>query len=77
LLSNDRIDLSAIFDATGSVVTGGNLAQFVQATPAGGGADSFLGIDANGGTGGLSFTVIAQVVGVTAAQLFDIDNFIL
>jgi Ca2+-binding RTX toxin-like protein len=71
------IDLSAIFDATGAVVTAGNLAQHVQVTPAGAGADSFLGIDANGATGGLSFTIIAQVNGVTFGALFDIGNFIL
>jgi Ca2+-binding RTX toxin-like protein len=77
LATDDRIDLSAIFAATGAVVTGANLAQFLQVTPAGAGADSFLGIDANGATGGLSFTIIAQVVGVTAVQLFDVNNFVL
>jgi Ca2+-binding RTX toxin-like protein len=71
------IDLSVIFDSTGSVVTLANFAQFIQVTPAGVGADTFLGVDANGATGGLSFTVIAQVVGVTAVELFDIDNFLL
>ncbi len=70
------IDLSAIFADTGSVVTAGNLAQFVQVTPAGAGADSFLGVDANGLTGGLDFTIIAQVNGVMAAQLFDFGNFL-
>jgi Ca2+-binding RTX toxin-like protein len=77
LAADDRIDLSAIFDGTGSVVTGANLAQFVQVTPAGAGTDSFLGVDADGATGGLSFTVIAQLDGVTPAQLFDTSNFIL
>jgi Ca2+-binding RTX toxin-like protein len=75
-LGIDLIDLSAIFDATGSVVTSGNLAQFVQVTPAGAGADTFLGIDANGATGGLSFTIVAQVNGVTTGELFDLANFI-
>jgi Ca2+-binding RTX toxin-like protein len=71
------IDLSAIFAATGAIVTAGNLAQHIQITPAGAGADSFLAVDANGLTGGLDFTIIAQVNGVTAATLFDIGNFIL
>jgi Ca2+-binding RTX toxin-like protein len=70
------IDLSVIFGATGSVVTSANLAQFVQITPVGAGADSFLGVDANGVTGGLSFTIIAQVNGVTSAELFDFANFL-
>jgi Ca2+-binding RTX toxin-like protein len=77
LTADDRIDLSAIFDATGSVVTGANLAQFVQVTPAGAGTDTFLGVDANGAVGGLSFTIVAQIVGVTPVQMFDADNFIL
>ena len=77
LPGNDRIDLSAVFSATGSVVSGATLAQFVQATPAGAGADAFLGVDANGAVGGLSFTIIAQVVGVTSGQLFDVNNFLL
>ncbi len=76
LAVGDVIDLSDIFAATGSVVTAGNLAQFIQVTPAGGGADSFLAVDANGATGGLSFTIIAQVNGITTVQLFDIANFI-
>lgn len=75
-LGFDRIDLSTIFAASLSVVTAGNLAQFIQVTPAGAGADSFLGVDANGLTGGLSFTIIAQVNAVAPAQLFDINNFI-
>ena len=75
-LLTDDIDLAAIFAATGSVVTAANLAQFVQVTPSGAGADSFLGIDANGSVGGLSFTIVAQVVGVTPTQLFDFDNFL-
>ena len=57
------------------MVTAANLAQYVQCTPAGAGADSFLGVDANGTTGGLSFVIIAQVANITAAQLFAIDNF--
>lgn len=71
------IDLSAIFDATGASVNAGNLSQFIQITPAGAGADSFLGVDANGLTGGVSFTIIAQVTGVAPATLFDAANFIL
>ena len=71
------IDLSAIFAATGSVVNAGNLSQFVQVTPAGIGADSFLGVDANGVTGGISFTIIALVNATTPVQLFDAANFIL
>ena len=74
-LGFERINLARIFSATGSVVTAANLSQFVQATPAGAGADSFLGVDANGAVGGLTFTIIAQVNAVTAAQLFDIDNY--
>jgi Ca2+-binding RTX toxin-like protein len=70
------IDLSMIFAGTGSVVNAGNLAQFIQITPAGAGADSFLGVDANGFVGGSSFTIIAQVNLVTPVQLFDIGNFI-
>ena len=40
-------------------------------------SDSFLAVDANGLTGGLSFSIIAQVNGVSAAQLFDVNNFVL
>ena len=76
ILLTDRIDLATIFAATGSVVTSANLSQFVQVTPSGAGADSFLGIDANGAVGGLTFTIVAQVVGVTPEQLFDFDNFL-
>ena len=76
LAGTEAIDLSAIFAATASVVTGANLSQFVQVTPAGGGADSFLAVDADGAAGGLSFTIIAQVNGITTVQLFDIANFI-
>ena len=76
-LGFDLIDLSDIFAATGAVVTAANLAQFIQVTPSGLGADSFLGVDANGVTGGLSFSIIAQVNAVTTVQLFDVDNFIL
>jgi Ca2+-binding RTX toxin-like protein len=77
VLGVERIDLAAIFAATGSVVTGANLAQFVTCTPAGVGADSFVAVDANGAVGGLNYTVIAQVVNVTAVQMFDVNNFIL
>lgn len=77
LASNDVIDLSTIFAGTGSVVTGANMSQFIHVTPAGAGADTFLAVDADGATGGLSFTIIAQVNGVTTAELFDVANFIL
>lgn len=76
-LGFDRIDLSTIFASTASVVTPANLAQFIQVTPAGAGADSFLGVDADGPTGGLAFIIIAQVNAVTPAQMFDINNFLL
>ena len=72
LASADVIDLEALFGA--GVVNAGNLNQFIQ-TSTSGISDSFLAVDANGLTGGLSFTIIAQVNGVTAAQLFDITNF--
>ena len=71
---SDHIDLSTLFGP--GVVNAGNLAQYVQ-TSTSGVSDSFLAVDANGLTGGLSFTIIAQVNGVTAAQLFDVNNFIL
>lgn len=74
VLGTDRIDLVGIFGA--GVVNAGNLSQFVQ-TSTSGISDSFLAVDANGLTGGLSFTIIAQVNGVTAAQLFDVNNFVL
>jgi Ca2+-binding RTX toxin-like protein len=74
LLGTDRIDLVGIFGA--GVVNIGNLAQYVQ-TSTSGISDSFLAVDANGLTGGLSFTIIAQVNGVTAAALFDVNNFVL
>ncbi|MGQ0566416.1 MAG: calcium-binding protein [Gemmobacter sp.] len=74
-LGIEDISLAAIFAATGSVVNAGNLSQFVQ-TSTSGVADSFLAVDANGATGGLNFVIIAQVNNVTAAQLFDIGNFL-
>lgn len=74
-LGSDRIDLTAVFGA--GVVNAGNLAQFVQVTPAGAGGDSFLGVDANGAAGGFTFTAIALVENVTTVQLFDVNNFIL
>ena len=70
------INLSAIFAAVGSVVNAGNLAQFVQCTPAGAGADAFLGVDADGFAGGSSFVTIAVVNLVTPVQLFDFGNFV-
>jgi Ca2+-binding RTX toxin-like protein len=72
--ATDRIDLVGIFGA--GVVNAGNLAQFVQVTVAGI-SDTFLGVDANGPGGGIFFNIIAQVNGLTPAQLFDINNFIL
>ncbi|MGL6211584.1 MAG: calcium-binding protein [Paracoccaceae bacterium] len=74
-LGLEDIDLSVIFDATASVVTAGNLAQFVQTSTAGV-ADSFLAVDADGLTGGLNFVIIAQMQNVTAVQLFNFDNFL-
>ena len=35
-----------------------------------------LAVDANGFVGGSNFTTIAQVIGVTAAGLFDAGNFL-
>jgi Ca2+-binding RTX toxin-like protein len=75
-LGTDVIDLSAIFDSTGAVVTAGNLGFFVQVGLFGGGGDSTLAVDANGSTGGLAYTIVAIVNGVTPAQLFDFDNFV-
>ncbi len=74
VLGTDRIDLVGIFGS--GIVNAGNLSQFVQ-TSTSGISDSFLAVDANGLTGGLSFVIIAQVNGVTAAQLFDVNNFVL
>ena len=74
LASADVIDLAALFGP--GVVNAGNLSQFIQ-TSTSGISDSFLAVDANGLTGGLSFTIIAQVTGVTAVQLFDVTNFLL
>ncbi len=73
-LATDVIDLTILFGV--GVVNAGNLSQFIQ-TSTSGVADSFLAVDANGLTGGLSFTIIAQVNGVTATQLFDVANFLL
>jgi Ca2+-binding RTX toxin-like protein len=75
VIGSDLISLAAIFAAAGVAVNSGNLAQFVQTTTSGV-SDSFLAIDPNGLTGGLNFTIIAQVNGITAAELFDIANFI-
>jgi Ca2+-binding RTX toxin-like protein len=69
------IALAAILAAAGSVVNAGNLSQYVQVTPSGI-ADAFLGVDANGLTGAVNSTVIAQVIGATPAQLRDFGNFI-
>lgn len=73
-LGIDDIDLRDIFGA--GVVNLGNLSQFVQSSTSGV-SDSFLAVDANGLVGGLSFTIIAQVNGVTAVQIFDANNFLL
>ena len=72
--SADVINLVFLFGL--GVVNAGNLSQYIQ-TSTSGVADSFLAVDADGLTGGLNFTIIAQVKGVTAAQLFDIANFVL
>ena len=74
LAVGDVIDLAALFGP--GVVNAGNMSQFIQ-TSTSGVADSFLAVDANGLTGGLSFTIIAQVIGVTATDLFDVANFTL
>lgn len=74
---SDRIDLATIFAATGAIVTAGNLGQFVQCTPTGGGTSSLLAVDADGLIGGPSFIVIAQVDNISAAALSNIGNFIL
>ena len=76
LLATDLIDLSAIFAATGSVVTAGNLGFFIQVTAFGDGSESLLAVDADGSIGGLSFSAVAVVNDVTAGQLFNIANFI-
>ncbi len=75
LVGTDRIDLTAIFGV--GVVNSGNLSQFVQVTAAGAGSDAFLGVDADGATGGFNFTVVALVQGVTPGALFDAGNFVL
>ena len=76
LLATDLIDLSAIFAATASVVTAGNLGFFIQVTAFGDGSESLLSVDADGSIGGLSFSAVAVVNDVTAGQLFNIANFI-
>src|SRR5215213_9416528 len=76
-LGADKIDLSTVFAATGSVVNAGNLAEFVQTSSAAGGTDTFLSVDANGFVGGSSFVTIALVDNVTSAQLFDANDFVL
>jgi hypothetical protein len=58
------------------VIYAGNLSQFVQ-TSISGVRDTFLAVEANGVVGGLSFTIITQVNGITAAQPFNAANFIL
>ncbi|MES2667665.1 MAG: calcium-binding protein [Pseudomonadota bacterium] len=74
LATGDVIDLRGVFGA--GVVTAGNMAQFIQVSNAGIGS-SFLAVDANGPTGGLTFAIIAQVDDMTPAQLFDVSNFLL
>jgi Ca2+-binding RTX toxin-like protein len=73
--ASDLIDLSVIFAEFGSIVNAGNLSQFVQCTPAGI-TDTFVGVDADGLTGGLNFVIIAQVLNKTPTQMFDIDNYL-
>jgi Ca2+-binding RTX toxin-like protein len=68
-LGADKIDLSTVFAATGSVVNAGNLAEFVQTSSAASDTDGFLSMDANGFVGGSSFVTIALVDNVTPAQL--------
>jgi Ca2+-binding RTX toxin-like protein len=73
----DLVDLSEIFAATGAVVTAANLAEYVQTAPAGVGNDAFLSVDADGSAAAGGFVVLARFNFVTAAELFDADNFIL
>jgi len=75
-LTQDAIDLSGIFALTGSVVTVLNPGFFVQVAAFGAGTDSTLAIDADGTAGGLSYTIVGGVRGVTSGQLFDFNNFI-
>ncbi|HSV71635.1 MAG TPA: type I secretion C-terminal target domain-containing protein [Methylibium sp.] len=71
----DLIDLTAVFGV--GVVNSGNLSQYVQVTAAGAGSDAFLGVDADGATGGFNFTVVALFQAVTPGALFDVNNFVL
>jgi Ca2+-binding RTX toxin-like protein len=75
--TQEFIDLSAIFLATGSVVTATNLAEFVQVSALNGGVDTGLAVDADGLANGQAFVTIATVNAVTTAELFDAANFIL
>jgi Ca2+-binding RTX toxin-like protein len=72
---NDRIDLSAIFAATGAVVTGANIGEYIETFDTGSGAAE-LRIDADGLVGGSSYTTVAVVENFTAAALLDINLFI-
>jgi Ca2+-binding RTX toxin-like protein len=74
LVGTDLIDLTGIFGV--GVVNAGNQSQYIQ-TSISGVDDVFLGVDANGAVGGLTFTIIAQVNDLTPAELFAISNFIL
>jgi Ca2+-binding RTX toxin-like protein len=72
-VGTDLIRLAGMFRGAASAA---NLAEYVQVTQAGL-TDSFLAVDANGLTGGLAFTIIAQVKNLLPGQLFAADNFIL
>ncbi len=69
----DVIDLTGIFGA--GVVNAGNLTEYIKVRISGT-ADSILGVDVDGVGGGF-FVDLAQVIGVTDVQLFDVANFVL
>ncbi len=71
----DKIDLSAIFAAAGSVVTAGNFGDFIFIATSGA-SNSLLQVDADGLAGGITPTALAIVVGVTPGALNDFDNFL-
>lgn len=64
----DRIDLSAIFDATGAAVTLANLSDYVR-VEGGLGRDSYLAVDADGALNGADFTVLARLNNVLPSDV--------
>lgn len=64
----DRIDVSALFDATGAVVTAANLADHVRIV-AGLGNDSYLTVDADGALNGADFMVLARLNNVLPSEV--------